>query len=195
MKPFSCAFTGHRPARYSFGYDEEHDACKQLKEVLRMQIALLFDAGGTTFFSGMALGADTWLAETVLSMRETRPKIKLIAVLPCETQANKWSAEQRERYFDILANCDEVITLNTDYTPSCMQERNRYMVDHADYLLAVYDNTNRGGTAYTVRYAQEKKREIISIHPDTLEIMSAVNLEAVKRREEFRILRSVRDGI
>ena len=189
LKTLACAFTGHRPTRYRFGYDEEHGACKKLKAVLNEQVAILVSGGITTFYTGMALGADTWLAEIVLETRQTHPKVQLIAVLPCETQANRWSAEQRERYFDILASCDDVVTLATHYTKTCMQERNRYMVDRADYLLAVYDNEKHGGTAYTVRYAQKKGRKIISIHPDTLEIVSAADLEAIGRRGELRIYR------
>jgi uncharacterized phage-like protein YoqJ len=74
-----------------------------------------------------------------------------------------------------------------------MLERNRYMVDHAAYLLAVYDGGNKGGTAYTVRYAREKKREIIVIRPDTLELISAVDIEALERRKQIRILPKSRD--
>ena len=78
--------------------------------------------------------------------------------------------------------------LNAHYTPECMLERNRYLVDHADYLIAVYDGGGKGGTAYTVRYAREKKKEIIVIQPDTLEVISAVDFEALERRKQLRIL-------
>lgn len=42
-----------------------------------------------------------------------------------------------------------------------MLERNRFLVDHTDLLLAVYNGEQRGGTAATVRYAQEKKHNTI----------------------------------
>jgi len=187
----ACAFTGHRPGRYRFGYDEEDETCIQLKAALAEQIAILIGAGITTFYSGMALGADQWAASIVLSMRVSHPKVRLIAVLSCETQANKWSVEHRERYFNTLAECDDVITLNTHHTSTCVFERSRYLVDHADYLVAVYDNGLRGSTACMIRYAQEKRRQIISIHPDTLEIATDVDLEALKRRAQIRV---VRDG-
>ena len=45
------------------------------------------------------------------------------------------------------------------------------MVDCAGTLLAVFDGINKGGTAYTVRYAREKERSIITIHPDTLAVV------------------------
>jgi len=188
-KALACAFTGHRPARYRFGYDEEYESCVQLKVALAEQIAILIGVGVTTFYSGMALGADQWAATIVLNMRAAHPKVRLIAVLPCETQADKWSAEHRERYFDTLAVCDDVITLNTHHTPTCVFERNRFLVDRTDYLLAVYDNGLRGSTACVIRYAQEKRRQIISIHPDTLEIAAAVDLEALRRRAQIRVVR------
>ncbi len=46
-----------------------------------------------------------------------------------------------------------------------MLERNRWLVDRASILLAVYDGTYRSGTGMTVRYAQKLGREIIIIAP------------------------------
>ncbi len=187
-KQIACAFTGHRPKRFSFGYDEEDEKCVRLKLVMAQQIMKLIKGGVSLFYTGMAQGVDQYGAEIVLGMKRQYPHVQLIAVLPCETQANKWSPMQRERYFNTLAVCDDVITLRARYSPQCMHERNRYMVDHAEYLLAVYDGDGKGGTAYTVRYAREKEREIITIHSDTLAVVSGVDFEALERRKQFRIL-------
>ena len=51
-----------------------------------------------------------------------------------------------------------------------MLERNRFLVDHASTLLAVYNGERRGGTASAMRYAQKIGREIIVIDPATLHI-------------------------
>lgn len=184
----SCAFTGHRPSRFAFGFDEEDEKCLRLKLAMEAQIVRMADAGITTFYTGMALGTDQWAAQIVLRRKLDFPSIQLIAVLPCETQANKWSPEQREQYFNTLAKCDDVITLNTHYTPSCMFERNRWLVDHAGFLLAVYDGGTKGGTAYTVGYARQKRRDIIAIHPDTLLVMDNAELTALELRRQLRIL-------
>ena len=169
----SCAFTGHRPNRFSFGYDEKDERCIKLKTTMREQISALTAGGVTDFYVGMVIGVDTWAAEIVLDLKKGNPNIRLIAVLPCETQADRWTLEQRERYFDILAQCDDVVTLNKYYTHSCMFERNRYIVDHAAFLLAVYDGDDKGGTAYTVSYGKKKDKKIIIIHPDSLEVSSS----------------------
>ncbi|MDD4415931.1 MAG: SLOG family protein [Proteiniphilum sp.] len=188
MRSFACAFTGHRPMKFSFGYDEEADKCIRLKRILAEQISALISCGVSVFYSGMAQGVDQWGASIVLVMKQQYPNVRLTAVLPYETQANKWSPEQRERYFDMLTQCDDVVTLNLHYTSQCMLERNRYLVDHADYVLAVYDGGAKGGTAYTVRYAREKNRQVTVIRPDTLEVISSVDGEAVERRKQLRIL-------
>ncbi len=48
-----------------------------------------------------------------------------------------------------------------------MLDRNRFLVERASTLLAVYNGERRGGTAATVRYAQKMGREIIVIDPIT----------------------------
>ena len=175
MNSKSCAFTGHRPARFSFGYNEKDEKCLKIKALMSERVRALIAGGVTDFYSGMALGVDQWAAEIVLEMKKTNPNFRLIAVRPCETQADSWSVEQRERHFNTLALCDDVVTLQARYTRSCMFERNRYLIDHAGYLLAVYDGGSDGGTAYSVNYAKQQGRKIIVIHPDTLEISSWVH--------------------
>ena len=54
--------------------------------------------------------------------------------------------------------------LQREYTPDCMDKRNRYMVDHADDILAVW-NGCPSGTGNTVRYAHKKGKSIIVINP------------------------------
>ena len=170
MRELTCAFTGHRPSSYRFGYDEEHYDCHNLKILMTTQIAGLIDNGVRTFLTGMALGADIWGAELVLKFKESYPDIRLIAVLPCETQASRWSVEQQERYFDILSKCDETVYISRHYTNNCMFLRNRWLIDHASFVLAIYNGEPKGGTAYTVRYAHSQRRAVITINPNTLEV-------------------------
>ena len=113
----------------------------------------------------MAEGADTWAALTVLALKREDPALKLHCILPCEGQADGWSASARDLYSSILVQADEVLYVNRQYQPGFMLERNRYLVDHAACLLAVYNGEQRGGTAMTVRYAKKLGRKIIVIAP------------------------------
>ena len=166
-KTKSCAFTGHRPRKFPWGYGETADACIRLKEALAKQIKKLAKAGYTDFLSGMAQGADTWAASAVLALRAKNPALRLHCVLPCRGQAAKWSDSARELYHDILSQADSVVYVSHDYHENCMLERNKYMVDHADCLLAVYNGEYHGGTAATVRYAQRLGRKTFILNPHT----------------------------
>jgi len=160
-----CAFTGHRPRKFPWGYDEADARCDTLKQTLANQIAKLVNAGYTGFLSGMAEGTDTWAALAVLALRKEHPALKLHCVLPCEGQADRWSASARERYSSILEQADSVVYVSRAYNKDCMLRRNRYLVDHAACLLAVYNGEWRGGTAMTVRYARKMGREVVVIDP------------------------------
>ncbi len=160
-----CAFTGHRPKKFPWGYDKTDVRCIELKKALAEQIAKLVRDGYTNFFSGMAEGTDTWASLAVLALKKEDPALKLHCVLPCEGQADKWSASARELYFSILEQADSVVYVSREYSKDCMLKRNRYLVDHAACLLAVYNGERLGGTAMTVRYAQKLRREIIMLNP------------------------------
>ena len=161
-----CAFTGHRPSKFAWGYNEADTRCVALKKMLIEQIVKLVDAGYTDFFSGMAEGTDTWAALAVLTLKKENPALKLHCVLPCEGQADRWSDSARELYFSILEQADEVVYVSREYSKDCMLKRNRYLVDHAACLLAVYNGEWRGGTAMTVRYARKLGRDVIVLIPD-----------------------------
>ncbi len=163
-----CAFTGHRPSKLPWRYNETDSRCVALKMVLTEQITALIEAGVTQFLSGMAEGTDIFCSEIVLALREKNPKIKLHCILPCTAQAEKWSVSSQELYRSILGRADSVVYVSRDYHEKCMLDRNRFLVEHAATLLAVYNGEQRGGTAATIRYAQKMSREIMVINPITL---------------------------
>ncbi len=104
----------------------------------------------------------------VLALKKENPMLKLHCILPCEGQADKWSDSARELYFSILGQADSVVHVSRAYSKGCMLNRNRYLVDHAACLLAVYNGERRGGTAMTVRYARKMGREIIIVNPQAI---------------------------
>lgn len=163
----AAAFTGHRPQKFPWRYDELDPRCVALKAVLTEQITALADAGITQFLSGMAEGTDVWSALSVLALQEKNPKVKLHCILPCREQADKWAASSQDLYHSILERADSIVYVSRAYHKNCMLERNRFLVDHASALLAVYNGEWRGGTAATMRYAQKLGREIIVIDPIT----------------------------
>ena len=166
-----CAFTGHRPRKFPWGYDETDSRCVALKAALTEQITALVEIGITDFFSGCADGVDCWAALIVLELRKKNPALKLHCILPYEGQADRWSTSAQERYHLILKRTDSIEYVSHEYYDGCMLDRNRRLVDAAGLLLAVYNGEWRGGTAATVRYARKFDRRIIILDPVSLKIV------------------------
>lgn len=163
-----CCFTGHRPQKLPWGFDESDDRCEELKQRLRTAIKLAITHGKTMFYTGMAMGTDIWAAEIVLELRGELSEfdIKLIAVIPHSGQEAKYPDDLKQRYRRILPEADDHIVLRERYTDGCMQRRNRYMVDNSSMLIAVYSGDG-GGTGYTFDYAKKQELQIIWIDPIT----------------------------
>ena len=166
----ACAFTGHRPQKLPWRFDETAPACVSLKEVLAGQIDALIEDGYTEFLSGMALGVDMWATQIVLARRPKNPALKLHCILPCVEQSAKWTASSREIYRSVLEQADSIIFVNRENKKNCMLERDRFLVSYASVVLAVCNGEKRGGTAATVRYARKLGRELIVIDPATLAV-------------------------
>ena len=60
-----CAFTGHRPLKMPFGYNEEDPRCIDFKRRLHDTIEMLIWQGYTHFLSGGAMGMDMYAGEIV----------------------------------------------------------------------------------------------------------------------------------
>ena len=147
----NCSFTGHRLINENFSFEK--------------LVKIVFDLakeGVNDFFCGMAKGFDLYAAEAVMKVKETFPQIRLIACIPFFGQEKNYSQEDKNRYVNILKNCDLKFTFSDTYKKGCTLARDRYMADHADVLVA-YLKKETGGTAYTVNYFQKKykEREII----------------------------------
>ena len=81
-----CAFTGYRPTKMPFGYDENDPRCIEFKARLRDTIETLIGEGYAHFISGGALGMDMFAAEAVLELKGKYPWIILEMVSPFDTQ-------------------------------------------------------------------------------------------------------------
>ena len=160
----TLAFTGHRPNKYPFLSQENSAPCRHIKEALDRRVDQAIAQGYTHFVCGGALGVDTLAARLILEKREGDARLTLEIVVPCEGQDKYWREEDRRLYADILARADIVTRICSDYTPFCMHERNQYMVELCQKLIAVYDGT-KGGTYDTVLLALSEGKEVDVIPP------------------------------
>ena len=158
----SCCFTGHRPQKLPWGYDELDPRCIEFKNKLSAVIYAVYESGIKHFICGMALGCDMYCAEAVIELKKRFADITLEAAVPYDGQEVKWAEPSQKRYRSILMKCDKTTLIQDAYTPGCMMRRNKYMVDNSNVLIACY-NGSSGGTWNTVKYAMARDTEIIQV--------------------------------
>jgi uncharacterized phage-like protein YoqJ len=178
MGEISCAFVGHHPMRFDFGYNEEEKLCVMIKKALKSQILALYQNGVKSFYTDCELLVGLWAGELVLELMDKYPnddKLYLCCVMPYEEQPRKWPECYRDRYFDIIAKSSYNKLISAQETDKCHQQCGRFLIDHSQYVIAVYDNSNiirMEIAAYTMAYAKKKERKIIYINPDTAEVIT-----------------------
>lgn len=106
------------------------------------------DAGYDTFISGFAEGADLIFARLVLEFQGEHP-VRLEAAIP---YAKRLQCSDSE-FQPLLGKCSAVHVVSEEYSSGCFFARNRWMVDRADAVIAVYDGRRRGGLSrpFTMR--------------------------------------------
>lgn len=154
MRLQTCCFTGHR-----FLPENEKE---KISLALESTVLSLIHSGYRYFGAGGALGFDTLAAQTVLRLRQSYPDIRLILVLPCISQADKWPPADVAVYREIMEQADKVVYTSQAYTAGCMFKRNRHLVDHSSVCIC-YLGKSTGGTAYTVDYARKCGLKIINL--------------------------------
>lgn len=158
-------FTGHRPKSLPWGYDETKESCIQFKKTMYSIVQKAILNGYTYFISGMALGIDMICAEIVLEFKKKHNNVILECAIPCISQDKKWSNTQQKRYRDILLNADVVHYVSKgEYTNNCMNNRNKYMVEQCNVVIAVWNGTP-SGTGNTIQMAKSIGKKIRLVNP------------------------------
>ena len=150
----TCCFTGHRIIKIT----------PELVQKLRETIIDVIGQGVTEFYDGGAIGFDMLAAETVISLKDEYPNIKLHLLLPCPPveQIKGWNESQIARYEKMLQNADSVTVVSEHYAKDCMKQRNKRLVELADCCICYCANP-RSGTGQTVRMAKEKGIPVINL--------------------------------
>lgn len=156
--------TGHRPKYLG----NEYNLVGPYSDYIRKELQKIIEEyKPTKMISGMALGSDTIWAQLAIDN-----KIPFLAAIPFIGQEAHWPHMTKIRYCRLLEQASEVEVVSESATAEgsvgeTMKARDRWMVDHADMVVAVLDKKRRwSGTAYTARYAKEKKVSVIYVDPD-----------------------------
>lgn len=144
-KNITVAFTGHR--------NYNHSADAELCELLEA----LYADGYRRFLCGMAWGFDLAAAEAVIALRERYSDVRLVAVEPFAGFCKLFRGEDAERYERVKTAADKVVVVGARGDKMDYILRNDYLVANASAIVAWWNGTKHGGTAYTIKQARKAK--------------------------------------
>ena len=143
-----------------------------------MAFMLLYEKGVRRFYVGGALGVDMWAGEQLLNLKEQPgyEEIEIMIVLPFEGHDGGWDERSRKRMRILKQRCTECLVIGKNNSQKNYIKRNCFMVDHSDYMVAVYDNERslESGTMQAVDYAEQRGLYIVLIHPDTADVIQLI---------------------
>lgn len=158
-KQLSVCFTGHRPDKLPWGWDEKDDRCAAFKKRLEGEIKKAYSQGARFFLSGMADGVDLYAAEAVLKLSFLCPGMKLVAVFP-------YGEGESARKKRIARRAFRVVSIRGEYTRTCFYERNLFLVKNAARVIAGFNGDTASGTASTLKMARQEGIDIVILNTD-----------------------------
>ena len=168
----TCAIVGCSPMCFPWGFDEEDEGCAALKLILINQITRLRGEGCTRFAISMDCGVGLYAAEILHGLKEQDDALETICYVPYEEQATKWTPELRDRYFNALAACTEVINAAYEKTVGCEFKAHLEAMKEADTVIAVYDPEDpcceRGAAAVAVTEVLNK--QVLALDPKAIRL-------------------------
>lgn len=163
-----ACFTGHRKiAGQYYNHDKPTPEWLALRNYLQGAVSTFIDQGITHYISGMALGVDQLAVETVAFVRAFKKfDVALTAAIPFPSQPSNWPRASQIKYQELLGLCNQQwVTSDDPYAPAKMLIRDKWMVNHSDYVIAVWDGREKGGTWHTYNYARQQGRPVFGIDP------------------------------
>ncbi len=168
----TCAIIGCSPICFPWGFDEEDEGCAALKLILMNWISKIKGEGYTRFAVSMDCGAGLYAAEILHGLKESDEELETICYVPYEEQATKWTPELRDRYFNALAACTEVVNVACEKTVGCEFKAHLEVMKEADTLIAVFDpdNAHCEREAAAAAAAEMLNKQILTLDPKAIRL-------------------------
>ena len=158
-------FTGHRPDKLPEESDLKETAL--LCERIEAETIKAYREGKRFFLHGMMAGFDILVAETVLQVKKDYPEIQLVSVAPYHHnffKSKEWKPGWIRRARIVAARSDYGLSLSENYYSGVYYDRNRWLVDHSSLAIGYCSTFARGGTRYTLDYAERQYIPTVNIY-------------------------------
>ena len=154
MKYKTCCFSGHTNL-----------PTKKIRQIilrLNKEVDILIQNGVNNFVSGGVPGFDHIASSLVITKKEQGKDVRLIFALPYHNYEKNWADKQKQLFYGLLSEADEIRYVSDNYEDGCIKKRNRYLVENSAYCICALTK-KLSETALTVEYAKKQGLQIINV--------------------------------
>ena len=134
---------------------------EEIRDALKKEVEKAVEDGYVSFLSSFTGPAEQVFAETVLELKKDHPDLRLYAVIPYRNKLVRLMDQEAVKR--LLDACEDIILLKEEYQPNVYTERNRYLAEHSDRAIIVYDGRDKGATVNMIRQVHRNKKEMREI--------------------------------
>lgn len=178
--------TGYRSYELNVFRDQD-PKIKVIKQVLTDQLSSLLNEKDDEFWliTGPQLGVERWAAEVGLALKQDYSQLKVAIMLPFADFAQKWNENNQEKLATIKEKVDFSATVSAHpyQSPQQLRVYQRFMLDHTDRMLMVYDPEFEGKPKYDYAVASRQEDYPLTL-VDFDDLEEAANEWAEAEREK-----------
>lgn len=141
------AGNGHRPQKLQHNWGQYESIT--LPRLTALAAAYFTRTKPTQVITGMALGWDSAIAIAAIELG-----IPLLCAIPCKDYTTKWSLSCQNTHAWILSHADQVSECEAPYSRQQLFLRSKWMTDHCDKLVCLWNGEKSGGTWNCIKYAR-----------------------------------------
>ena len=150
--------TGYRSYELNAFQDDDPKAAV-VKRVLTQRLTSLLEEDDDEFWviTGPQLGVEQWGAAVALELKKNFRQLKVAMMLPFADFGQQWNTTNRDRLLNLRDRVDfaREVTTKPYESPEQLRLYQRFMLDHTDSMLMVYDPDHPGKPKYDYELAHK----------------------------------------
>lgn len=150
--------TGYRSYELN-AFQDDDPKVAVVKRVLTQRLMSLLEEDDDEFWviTGPQLGVEQWGAAVALELKKSFRQLKVAMMLPFADFGQQWNTTNRDRLLNLRDRVDfaREVTTKPYESPEQLRLYQRFMLDHTDSMLMVYDPDHPGKPKYDYELAHK----------------------------------------
>ncbi|WP_262314657.1 DUF1273 domain-containing protein [Lacticaseibacillus parakribbianus] len=170
--------TGYRSWELN-AYGDSDPKITVIKLALRNQLKAALDDGLEWVITGGEQGVEQWGAQVAVGLKKDYPELKVAVMLPFADFGHQWKEENQAALATLVQQVDFSASVSSlpYQSPKQLSGYTRFMAQHTDAALLVFDPDFDGKPAFAYRAAQGEDRR----RPYPVQLINMPDLEEAAR--------------